>query len=303
MLRYIGASVIANAFSATPTTQRSYRKFANRFETWRRTNRGLPDPYVERVRVLAAFAEGHLALSEGASILEIGTGWVHWETLIMSLVSGGEKTMFDVVDNRLFPVFKLYAAQLRPLVQTLGLPSDRVASANEVLDTISRASSFDEIYAALSWNYVVDESGTMSTLPSNTFDFIVSSDVLEHIDRTILSSFVETVFRLLKPGAVTFHSIDLIDHLSYFDPKAPPKAYYKLDGTTWDRWVNSKVQYINRVQRPEWLSLFEHAGFELVSEEVKPGPPGIKKIHASYSHLSEPELDTNILMLCLRKPA
>jgi len=303
MLRYIGASVLANAFSATPATQRSYRKFANRFETWRRTHLGLPDPYVERVRVLATFAGGHLTLSEGDSILEIGTGWVHWETLIMSLVTGGEKTMFDVVDNRLFPVFKLYAAQLRPLVETLGLPSDRIAPAYEVLDTIGRAGKFEEIYTALSWKHVVDESGTMSNLPSDYFDFIVSSDVLEHIDRAILPSFVATMFRLLKPGSVTFHSIDLIDHLSYFDPKAPPKFYYRLDGATWDRWINSKVQYINRVQRPEWLSLFERAGFELVSEEVKNGPPGIKKIHASYSHLSEPELDTNILMLCLRKPA
>ena len=51
-----------------------------------------------------------------------------------------------------------------------------------------------------------------------------------------------------------FHAIHLCDHLSYFDPKARAKSYCRFDGVTWDRWLNSKTQYINRIQRPEWLS-------------------------------------------------
>jgi hypothetical protein len=67
---------------------------------------------------------------------------------------------------------------------------------------------------------------------------------------------------------------DRVDHLSYYDPKAPPKLYYRFDGAVWDKWINSKVQYINRVQRPEWLSLFKEAGFACVSEDVTHGPHG-----------------------------
>ena len=302
MLRYLGASVVANAFSATPTTQRSYRRLANGFETWRRTRMGLPELYVARVGLLASFIERNLNFTADDSVLEIGTGWVHWESLITRLVCDARVTMFDVVDNRLFPVFKLYAQAVRPLLATIGLPAGRIDKAYALLDAVERATSFEEVYSALSFDYVIDPSGTMESLSEGTFDLIVSSDVLEHIDRAILRPFVEKMFRLLRPGALTYHSIDLIDHLSYYDPKAPAKLYYRFDGAVWDKWVNSKVQYINRVQRPEWLALFQEAGFDLVSEDVTHGPHGNAKVHPSYANLSSAELETNTLMLAFRKP-
>ena len=302
MLRYLGASVVANAFSATPTTQRSYRRLANGLETWRRTRKGLPELYVARVGLLAAFIERNLNLTAEDSVLEIGTGWVHWESLITRLVCDARVTMFDVVDSRLFPVFKLYAQALRPLLVTIGLSAERIERANALLDAVEEATSFEQVYSALSWNYVIDPSGTMEGLGEGTFDLIVSSDVLEHVDRAILRPFVEKMFRLLRPGAFTYHSIDLVDHLSYYDPKAPAKFYYRFDGAVWDKWVNSKVQYINRVQRPEWLSLFQDAGFESVSEDVTHGPHGIAKVHSSYANLSAAELETNTLRLAFRKP-
>jgi hypothetical protein len=302
MLRYLGASVVANAFSATPTTQRSYRRLANGFETWRRTRIGLPELYIVRVGLLASFIERSLNLTTDGSVLEIGTGWVHWESLITRLVCDARVTMFDVVDNRLFPVFKLYAQTLRPLLVTIGLPAERIDKAHAILDAVERASSFQQVYSALSWDYVIDPLGTMEGLRDGTFDLIVSSDVLEHVDRAILRPFVEKMFHLLRPGALTYHSIDLIDHLSYYDPKVPSKLYYRFDGAVWDKWVNSKVQYINRVQRPEWLSLFQEAGFDCVSEDVTNGPHGIAKVHPSYANLSSAELEMNTLMLVFRKP-
>ena len=302
MIRYVGASVVANVFSATPATQRSYRRLANGFETWRRTRMGLPELYVARVGLLASVIERNLNLTADDSVLEIGTGWVHWESLITRLVCDARVTMFDVVDNRLFPIFKLYAQALRPLLDTIGIPAERIDKAHVILDAVERATSFEQVYSALCWDYVIDGSGTMENLGEGTFDLIVSSDVLEHIDRAILRPFVERMFQLLRPGALAYHSIDLIDHLSYYDPKMPAKLYYRFDGAVWDKWVNSKVQYINRVQRPEWLSLFQEAGFECVSEEVTYGPHGNAKVHPSYANLSPAELEMNTLMLVFRKP-
>ena len=302
MLRYLGASVVANAFSATPATQRSYRRLAHGLETRRRIRMGLPDLYLQRVGLLASFIERNFDFAAPGSVLEIGTGWVHWESLITRLACDADMTMFDVVDNRLFSVFQLYSRALRPQLTAVGLPAARLDRAYAVLDIVDGATSFEEVYAALSWRYVIDPSGVMEGLPEGTFDLIVSSDVLEHIDRGILRPFVEKMFRLLRPGALTYHSIDLIDHLSYYDRKAPAKLYYRFDGAVWDRWVNSKVQYINRVQRPEWLSLFREAGFDCLSEEVTRGPHGNGKVHPSYAHLSAPDLETNTLMLSFRKP-
>jgi hypothetical protein len=94
-----------------------------------------------------------------------------------------------------------------------------------------------------------------------------------------------------------------MDHLSYYDPKASMKLYYRFDGAKWDRWINSRVQYINRLQHPEWLALFEDAGFECVSEELVRGSHGVERVHPCYSYLSDSDRDVNILKLVLRKPA
>ena len=302
MLRYIGASVVANAFSVTPGTRRSYRSLANGLEIRRRTRTGLPDYYLQRVRRLISQVEGNLKLGPEDSILEIGTGYVHWESFILRLVADAETTMFDVVDNRLFPVFKLYVSQLEPYLETIGLAPERVPAARAIVDTVQNATSFEALYEELSWHYIIDESGAMRGLPEDHFDFVVSADVLEHIDREILPSFIEKMFRLMRPGAYTYHFIDLMDHLANFDPKSSLKLYYRFDGEAWDRWINSKVQYINRIQRPRWVELFQQVGFELISEDAEYGAHGIRRVHPSYSYLSQSELDTNKLILVFRKP-
>ena len=305
-------SYAAKAFSISPGTRRAYRKYGNEFESWRRGRQGLSVRYVDRARLITSFVERYVDLPPGSEVLEIGTGYVHWSALILKLMADVNATLFDVVDNRFLDVFKMYAAELAPQLETLGLPSNRLEEARSILASLSDASSFDEVYADLSWKYIIDEAGTMAGLPADSFDFVVSSDVLEHIDRDIVGSFVDQMFRLVKPGGLVLHAIDLCDHLSYFDPKAPAKAYCRFDGPTWDRWFNSKTQYINRIQRPQWLSLFERAGFECVAEEpvsdlewrrrpIK-DPLGITRVHRSYADLTQLDLQTTTLVVVLRKP-
>lgn len=302
MLRYVGASAVAKAFSLTPATRHSYRALGNELETWRRLREGLPDRYIQRARLLVLEIVKYLDSGPSRCVLEVGTGWVHWESLILSLASDVQPTLVDIVDNRLFSVFQLYAAELEPQLTRIGLPNERTASAKAILNIVRVASSFEEVYSELSWNYVLDASGTMRGLPEDSFDFVVSSDVLEHIDRNILQPFIDKMFKLMRPGGLMIHDIDLTDHLSYYDSRAPSKLYYRFSGATWDRWINSRVQYINRVQDPEWLSVFRQAGFDLVSHDVEYESHGVPKVHSSYSYLTQTELDTSRVRMAFRKP-
>ena len=305
-------SYAAKALSVSPATRRAYRRYGNEIESWRRGRQGLPERYVERARLVSSCVDRHVDLQPGGEVLEIGTGYVHWVSLILTLMADVHSTLFDVVDNRLFDVFKMYAAELRPQLQTLGLPPGRIEQADSVLASLAGVESFDQVYAALPWKYVIDETGTMNDLPGDGFDLVVSSDVLEHIDRGIIDTFIDEMFRVVKPGGFVFHAIDLCDHLSYFDPKARAKSYCRFDGVTWDRWLNSKTQYINRIQRPEWLSKFERAGFERVAEESVSDPEwfrrplndplGIDAVHPSYAYLTRVDLETTTLVVVLRKP-
>ena len=142
--------------------------------------------WIERGSLITSFVERYVDLQPGSEVLEIGTGYVHWSALILKLMADINATLFDVVDNRFLDVFEMYAAELAPQIETLGLPSNRLEEARSILASLGDASSFEEVYADLSWKYIIDETGTMNDLPTDGFDLVVSSDVLEHIDRGII---------------------------------------------------------------------------------------------------------------------
>ena len=74
---------------------------------------------------------------------------------------------------------------------------------------------------------------------------------------------------ILRPNGWAVHSIDTADHLEHYDRTVSPKMYLSFSETTWRRLCENEVQYINRLQRGEWLGLFKANGFELIEEEVR----------------------------------
>ena len=78
--------------------------------------------------------------------------------------------------------------------------------------------------------------------------------------------------------------------------------YYRFSGDVWERWFNSDVQYINRIQRSEWLSKFESAGLDCIYEDLIEKPHGVRTIHPSYEHLPLSDLNVTNQIVVLRKP-
>lgn len=302
MIRYLAVAAAAKGFSLTPETLRLYRRLGNRVEVKRRLRSGLPDEYVERAIALIACARDGLGVQSGERVLEVGTGWVHWETTVLALLTDIRGTMFDVVDNRLFPVYQAYARALRPNLDLLGLPESSYPRATNVLDLIASAHGFDEAYAELGLSYVVSPEGSMDDLADASFDLVVSANVLEQVDRRIVREAIDHTYRVLRPGGHAVHQIDIYDQLSYFDPHAHAKYYYHVDSAVWEKWFNSSVQYLNRMQRPEWLDLFERAGFEVVCETAIRRPLGPLRIAPDYLHFDRTDLEVGLLRVVLRKP-
>ena len=93
-----------------------------------------------------------------------------------------------------------------------------------------------------------------------SFQLVVSGGVLEHVKRAALPTLIGETERVLKPGGWAVHSIDTADHLEHYDRKVSPKMYVSFSDDTWNRLFENEVQYINRMQRGEWLDLFERNG-------------------------------------------
>jgi SAM-dependent methyltransferase len=101
-------------------------------------------------------------------------------------------------------------------------------------------------------------------LPEASVDFISSTDVCEHIPEPDLDAILRECARLLRPGGLVSFRIDLTDHYSYFDKSLSRYHFLRYSESRW-AWVNSPLQYQNRLRVTDYRRLVEGAGFEVVT--------------------------------------
>jgi cyclopropane fatty-acyl-phospholipid synthase-like methyltransferase len=235
------------------------------------------------------------------TILEIGSGWCHWEAITLRLFFDIKAVLFDVWDNRQFDVLKSYLAQLKANLGKIETDDSKLKKADDMIRAILSLRNFSELYSALGFQYVVEPSGRLSSFKGNRFDLIVSAGVLEHINRCDIPLLVADFHRLLNPNGHCVHSINLTDHLYLYDKAVSPKQCLKYSNRLWQWCFENKVQYFNRVQRPEWLGIFEKSRFVLIEEESDHIDIGVLSVDKQYSNLSKHDLGCISLNVTCRK--
>lgn len=206
-------------------------------------------------------------LDEECQLLEIGTGWLHWEAITARLFHDFHATLFDVWDNRQLEGLHNYLLKLEPHLHEFNVNPEQRERASRLIAEISHIQSFEEIYELLGFRYIVNQSGRLEPLKENYYDVIVSSGVLEHIYVDDLPDILADYKRVLKPDGFSIHNINLQDHYRQYAHSISNKQYLMYPKNYWKVWLHNDIQYVNRVQRPEWLQFFENAGFTLVFEE------------------------------------
>ena len=306
MIKYLMAAAALKSFSISPEAKRIYRQLGNVIDQRRRIHEGLVNTagdYIGRVRRMLAWCERYHAVHKDDRLLEIGTGWLHWESMILRLFYDVEITMFDIWDNRYFKVYKQYFGQLEKIIdKEIDIDPMQHERVHKLLQTVLKAKSFDEIYNLLGLRYVIEPSGSLKQFQDESFNFIFSCGVLQHIKRDMLPEVIQDSYRLLKPGGYSIHDIDLVDLLAYYDCKVSRKNYLRYSDKIWRRYFENQVQHHNKVQRPEWLDLFHKTGFELVEEEAISADIGTIKVDKSYQHLCKQDIECVTLRVVLRKP-
>lgn len=303
MIRYITAAAMLRLFSAGPLMRGLYRQLGNVVGARQRLRQGLPGSYVERALRLKRLCEKHQAIGSGMRLLEIGTGWAHWDATFLRLFYDVQVTLFDVWDNRQLAAFKRYFGQLEAhLDDEIELDAPTAQRVHELLRAIAAVSTFDELYRLLGFRYVVQPDGSLQRFEDGAFDLVFSFNVLEHVQADILPQFTRDMARLLQPGGYAIHQIDLGDHLAYYDPTVSLKNYLRYSDTAWRRRYENAVQYFNRVQRPEWLHLFQSAGLVLLEEQRVTTDIGAIAVERKYAHLDRQDLQCTALTVVLRKP-
>ena len=106
----------------------------------------------------------------------------------------------------------------------------------------------------------------------------------------------------MKPGGYSIHQIGLGDHLSHYDKKESPKNYLRYSDRTWKTFFENDVQYFNRLQVPDWLGLFDEAGFSLLEKITASHSIESIRIDPKYEEYEKDDLECTRLTIIHRKP-
>jgi hypothetical protein len=297
---YYLVALLLKLCSLNGATRAAYRRLGNLRNSRKRGP--IARKYIERTPGFLAMLERHGILRPGLRVFELGTGWVHWEALMVRSRVPSASTVYDVWDNRSFELFRNHVRQLLDPATRTRLGLDATAG-TETLREVLAAPSLEEAYRVLGFSYVVDGTGRLAGIPDESFDLVISSDVGEHLRRADAGEIVRRTFEVLRPGGWAYHQIVLADHLRIYARSAHPKQYLRHGRETFLTWVNNRVQYVNLLQIPEWLALFAAAGFEVVETE-RTGTCDLAAldVHADWAGVPRQDLACTVVQFLLRRP-
>lgn len=300
MIGYYASALALKAFSSGPIAQRMYRICGN-IKNNLSNSTALPDKYFFRTSKFIDIIKRHGLANNGISVLEVGTGWSHWEALVLRNEIACQSTLYDVWDNRSFARLKAYIGFLcDPAIRTrLGLRSDEAIS---LMQRCLTAGSIEELYKTLDFRYLVDSSGLLAGLADNTFDLVISSDVGEHFRRADVPAIMARTGAVLKPGGSCYMQIVLTDHLGIYDRSVHPKQFLAFSKRFHARWLENGVQYINLLQLPEWREVFAATGFEIIEERtISRCDIDAIVVHEDWAEFSRDDLSATVVQFLLRK--
>jgi SAM-dependent methyltransferase len=242
----------------------------------------------------------------GAQVLELGPGRTPHVCGAAVLAGATAATGVDVVGH--LDRESDRAERLAPLLDILS--SGRAdtwcrATGTDIGQARRRAATFGARWPVSFPTF----DGQVLPLPDTSVDLVISKSALEHVPWRQVEPQLGDLYRVLRPGGVMVHIIDLRDHFhmkgdhgvsgDWLEALRYPQKLY-------DAMFSNRSTNINRLRASEWLDAFADAGFETEYEEreVFPLPDDFdpSQLQARWRGLERSELEVGYLTLGLRKP-
>lgn len=235
--------------------------------------------------------------------LEIGAGWDLLLPLAMRGCGAEEIHCIDIfphLDSKRIGNAVALLRKLDPDGCASRLPEWSAPSENGLLDHIQTAYGI---------RYAAPCDARRTDFEESSFDLFLSYHVMEHIPPQDLREIHRESFRLLKPGAVAIHYVDLQDHWAYATPRRSVHGFLGNGPTAW-KCLNPPLHYQNRLRSKEHVDALASVGFEIaIRNETRATDeqlallrrPGA--VHGSFlSRGSIEELGVTYLVVVARKP-
>lgn len=148
----------------------------------------------------------------------------------------------------------------------------------------------EEILSRCGARYLTDGLESLKKIEDESVDLIFSQAVLEHVRRHDFLETMQECRRILRPGGICSHQVDLRDHLS------GGLSNLRFSENIWESTFFAKSGfYTNRIQYSQMLNIFRQAGFQTQVTEVRRWEAlPIRRNHLSKEFSSLPENELSI---------
>lgn len=216
-----------------------------RLRTVRKLSRGY-DPMKDQASYPASVFEHHRSAIpdgwlRGRSLLEIGPGGNYGVAFLFLLSGGARATCIDVTDWGSKTAPSLYLDLARDFCAE---GADRAEAAAS--DALGRL------------DVVIPADVHAMPFPDETFDYVYSQASFEHFG--VPRQAIREIARVLKPGGLTTHQIDLRDHRSF----ERPLDFLHHSRPIWHLATSRRTCFTNRMRASEYREEFEAAGLHVL---------------------------------------
>lgn len=163
-----------------------------------------------------------------------------------------------------------------------------------------RAATQMDMLRAVNGHYLSDGIDSYLTIQDDSVDFLFSNAVLEHIRLKEFDDTIQQTFRIMKPGGVCTHTVDLRDHLQN------GLNNLRFSRKVWESKIFTKSGfYTNRLRCFQIINSIKRAGFlvKSITPTYFPQMPiKISKLNEEFSTIPEDELLIESFDIVLEKP-
>ncbi len=235
---------------------------------------GYLEDKLEHFKNHALFYEKHNGRIADIEVLELGTGWYPiipvcfylagaksvWTVDIADLLNeeGLKQALEKMLDYEAIGKLKQYYPRFQ---------SERLRQLKLLVD--ARDFNFSKFEEVTGIKYWIGDARKLS-LEDHSKDFIVSNNTFEHVYESVLMEILKEFDRVLKPGGIMSHFVDMSDHFAHLDSTITIYNFLRFTSRQW-QWIDNSIQPQNRLRVDDYRQLYQSLGIPIIEEKNRPG--------------------------------